>query len=162
MKKLIATIATIATFTSFGAQADGFRCLTTAGDLKVSVYNMVDPSEGTRSPAKMIVSDPSISEGRKTIAKFSAANGTLETSHNESSGLRFEGIVDLRFSDLSRGGEYLLGTRLAEVDTIRLYVDFVYGDNLLDGDETRGAVTLIKRNGEISRHSATCTRYLKN
>lgn len=154
-------ISTLISLVATASLADGFVCTTDAQDLRVSVYNKVNAEDGTRSPSKMIVSNPQISQGRKTIAKFSADAGTLATANATSDLLTYIGNVDLRFNDSSRKGEYLLGTRLGQVSTITLEVDFRYGDNLFDGEETDGLVTLVKRNGEVVRQYVTCTRYLK-
>lgn len=152
----------IITLNSFSAFADGFTCTNIDGDLKVSVYNKIDPLDGTRSPAVMIVSNPAIQSRRKTIAKFSEENRTLDTSHTTADYLVFTGDVDLRFSDSNRKGEYLFGTRLGEVDFIQLNVDFTYGDNLMSGDKTSGSIVVMKRDGKAIVRPAVCTRYLRN
>jgi len=59
------------------AKADGFVCNALDTDLTVKVYNHVNPELGTRNPAIMVVSDPSVNAGRKTIARFTDANLTL-------------------------------------------------------------------------------------
>lgn len=157
MKKVMAAL-TLIMFASVNAFADGFVCESDASDLRIKVYNKVSPSEGTRVASVMIVTDPRVSGGRKTVAKFSTDRGTLATAHNQS--LKFAGNVDLRFSDLS-AGEYLVGTRLGEVDTIHLTIDFVYGDNLANGEQTSGRMLIVKRDGDSTLRYATCTRYLK-
>ena len=158
MKKLI--LALIAT-AGFQAHADGFICDTFSGDTTVTVYNHVSPYSGTRTPAKMIVSDPRVQDGRKTIAAFTEANGTLSSLHNEVPGLAFVGKVDLRYRDMARKGEYILGTRLGHVDTLRLDIDFSYGDNLENGELSEATITVLKRNGDVIEVDAVCERYLK-
>lgn len=157
MKKIIATIIVLATSTSF---ADGFVCESLESDLRVKIYNKVLPSDGTRSASVMIVSDPQVQPGRQTIAKFSTENGSLITAH--SGQLKFIGDVDLRFNDMGRSGEYLVGTRLGEVELIKLNIDFTYGDALSDGDTTSGRIIVVKRNGAAAVRDAVCTRYLKS
>ena len=161
MKLLTITIATLA---SLSAHADGFRCHTeaeTGRNIAIALYNKVNPEDGTRSVAKMIVSDPSLKHGRKTIATFSADAETLETDHKNANTKSFIGLVDLRFNESNRKGEYILGTRLGEVDTIELAVDFTYGEDLADGDVVDALVRVVKRNGQVQKANALCERYLK-
>src|SRR4051812_1738186 len=49
------------------AHADGFECQTVDQDLNIKVYNHTSPSEGTRVASVMVLSDPSVSAGKKTI-----------------------------------------------------------------------------------------------
>src|SRR4051812_35537711 len=61
----------------------------------------------------LVLSDPSVAGGRKTIARFTEENGVLEvTSGDHGDGDFYVAKVDLRFNDSARAGEYLLGTRL--------------------------------------------------
>ncbi len=156
MKKLIVALVTLASVQSF---ADGFVCETDAGDLRLKVYNKVNPNEGTRSSSVMVVSNPQVGSGRRTIAIFTSDSGLLSTAHN--SGLKYIADVDLRFANSNRSGEYLVGTRLGEVEMIKLNIDFTYGDDLADGDETSGRLVVVKRDGAAIVRNATCVRYLK-
>lgn len=88
----------------FAAHADGFNCLTAEGDLAIDVYNSIDNSIGTRTGVFMIVSDPNVSLGRKTIASFTLGNETLTNS-----GANYTARVDLRFKESQSKGGTLLG-----------------------------------------------------
>jgi hypothetical protein len=139
------------------AQADGFRCETLDGSLSVKAYNHTQPSEGTRNVAVLILSDPAISHGRKTIARFTDVNGTVSGT-----GAHYIANVDLRFTDSSRKGELILGTKLGQLDEVQVDVDFAYGMALESGDVVPGMITLIKRDGDVVHEQLECTRYLKN
>lgn len=139
------------------AHADGFECEATAADLAVKVYNHVNAEEGTRNAAIMILSNPAVKKGNKTIAVFQDANGVLE---NE--GVQYTANVDLRFRDSKRKGELVGGTKLGFLDTISLNVGFAYGQDVEDGDFLPGTITLVKRDGKVIHLDAECTRYLKN
>lgn len=139
------------------AHADGFVCETQSG-LVVQVYNHVQPEVGTRVPAVMVVSDSNIQEGRKTIAKFSEAKGTLSKDGYQT----YVANVDLRFNDSSRKGELLAGTKLGNVDEIKLYVEYSPLAPVAEGVQLDGTLTLIKRNSGLISEQAVCTRYLKN
>jgi hypothetical protein len=139
------------------AKADGFRCSTVEGDLDVTVYNHLSAEEGTRTAAVMVLSDPSVSSGRKTIAKFTDAKGTLS-----SQGASYAADVDLRYADSRRAGEYLLGTRLGELDQIKVNVGFTFGDDLEDGEEVSGKLIAYRRDGDRIVADLDCVRYLKN
>jgi len=155
MKAFIVIAAILA---SSAAKADGFVCQTVEGDLNVKVYNQVQPEQGTRNAAVMIVSDPSIRAGNKTIAKFSAANGTLTSRQ-----MMYVADVDLRFTDSSRVGELISGTKLGELTEISLNVDFAYSpaSTMAAGEETAAELKLVKRNGAVITRDVVCSRYLK-
>ena len=138
------------------AQADGFVCDSVSRDLTVKVYNHTDARVGTRTPAIMVVSDPRMSEGRKTIATFEDAQGQLSSKNTT-----YKANVDLRYVTSNRKGELIGGTKLGELDEIQLEVDFSYNEPLAAGESTKGVITLVKRNGEEVVMNAECVRYLK-
>lgn len=139
------------------AKADGFVCETLRGDLNVKVFNHTNPNKGTRNAAVMVLSDPSIQFGNKTIASFSDVKSTLGNS-----GATYVADVDLRVSESNRGGELISGTKLMYLDQIVLDIDFAYNQPVEAGEEIDAKMTLIKRDGQhIVRH-LTCSRYLKN
>lgn len=154
MKSVIALVALVA---SANAMADGFVCQTLDESLNVKVYNHVQPSEGTRNAAIMVVSDPNVQDGRKTIATFSDASGLLD---NEST--VYTSKVDLRFSNSDSKGELIGGTKLGQLKKIVLDVAFNYSYPMEAGDLTKGTIHLHKRNGDIISLDAECERYLKN
>lgn len=153
-KFALALTALLATSSAF---ADGFRCETVEGDLKLAIYNSTNPSKGTRTASTMVLSDPSVSNGRRTIAKFTEVKGTLSRS-----GATFVADVDLRVAESRTAGEYLVGTRLGQVDQIHVDVDFNYGQPVEAGTELDGVLTVVKRNGSEIVRDLICTRYLKN
>jgi hypothetical protein len=157
MKAIIVALAMTAATV---AHADGFVCVTSEGDLKIRVYNQVQPELGTRNAAVMVVSDTAVNAGRKTIAKFTAAHGTLTSRQ-----LTYNAGVDLRFNDSGRKGELISGTRLGELSDIVLDIDASYAPNrlLADGEATTAELTLVKRVGggaDIVR-DMECVRYVK-
>lgn len=139
------------------AHADGFVCQTEGEDLIIKAYNHTDAADGTRNAAVMVLSDPSINSGKKTIARFSDVNETLTNV-----GASYEATVDLRFNDSSLGGRNLGGTKLGYVKSILLDIDFTYAAPVTDMEVIAGTLTLIKRDGDAITHSVNCTRYLKN
>ena len=152
--KSIAVVSAIV----FGAQAqaDGFKCEAYDQDLNVKVYNQTQPDAGTRNAAVMVVSDPSISDGRKTIATFEAG----ETLTN--SAAVYKANVDLRFNNSGRQGELIAGTKLGQLKTSVLDVDFTFSNPLEAGEEADAVLKLVKRNGDRINVDMLCTRYLKN
>lgn len=146
-----------AVLVSANAHADGFQCEATKESLVVSVYNHTQPSEGTRNAAVMIVSDPTLQFGNKTIAKFSDVNSTLSNR-----GAYYVADVDLRFNDSGRKGELIGGTKLGQLKHLKLDVDFSYGAPVDAGDSVPALLSLIKRNGDVIEIAMNCSRYLKN
>lgn len=154
MKKVLLTIAMVLAANT--AKADGFVCETLDGALKVKLFNEVQPEEGTRNPAIMVLSDARVQHGKKTIATFESSQ-TLEGS-----ALHYVAKVDLRYNNSNTKGEYLLGTRLGELKKIALEVDFTYSQPVRSGQEMAGLITATKRNGDVIEQEVVCARYLKN
>lgn len=150
MKSLIAALML------FGANAfaDGFTCYTDDGVLKISVLNHVDPSEGTRTAHIMIVSDRTISHGKKTIAVFTDEEETLT-----SSSARWTAYVP---DWMSKKGRNIAGTKLGYVDTLVVDVDHLYNAPVKSGARADGLLIVNKINGERDTQGLSCYRYLKN
>ncbi len=153
MKNAIVLLATLLSTTAF---ADGFICESAEQNLKVHVYNQVQPELGTRSAAIMILSDTSVQVGRKTIATFNATDALLTND-----GASYSAKVDLRFNNSGRKGENIGGTKLGELKNVILDVAFSYNEPVEAGTEVAGQVTLQKRNGDQTSFPVSCVRYLK-
>jgi len=156
MKSLL-SVALVSLFSvGFSAQADGFVCENLDSTLSVKVYNHVKADEGTRNVAVMVLTDPQLQVGNRTIAVLRAPK-TLRSDR-----LTFSGRVDLRFSESSRKGELILGTKLGELKTVALTTDFSYALPLMHGEELDATLKLTKRNGDVIKEEMICNRYLKN
>jgi hypothetical protein len=155
MKNLmVATLLLI----SAPAFADGFVCQTSNGDLDIKVYNNTDASQGTRTGAILVLSNPEESQGDQTIARFKDAKGTLSNSAST-----YTANVDLRFKDQSNKDALVAGqVTLADLDTVELYVAFSYAQPVAAGDTVDGELTLNTRGGDSIQFDVSCTRYLKN
>lgn len=154
--KILVTMTAALILTGIQAKADGFVCTTESGII-AKVFNHTHPEMGTRTGAVMIISDSNISAGNKTIATFKHSTGLLKSKE-----LLYTGKVDLRFSDISRKGELIGGTKLGELAEIKLNVNFNYLYPVADGDLVSGRLHLHKRNGVVLSEFASCARYLKN
>jgi hypothetical protein len=152
MKNLFLVVSLM--IASSSAFADGFVCR--GNDLVVRTYNNVQPSEGTRNAAILVISDKTVKYGRKTIAKFKGEN-TLKNS-----GTNYVANVDLRYNNSKRKGEYIGGTRLGELKTIELYVNYSYANPRSNGSHVEGQLLLNKRNRDVIPVALDCYRYLKN
>ena len=155
----IAALAIVG-FSSFSvaAHAEGFKCRTVEGDLAVKIYHHDDPSIGTRVASTMIVSDPTVGTGHKTIALFTSQKGTLALQSEGS----YLAVVDLRMVESRRKGEYVVGTRLGELSTISVDLDFSYARPVTGGAAVTGTATFTKRSGEMLERNLVCARYLKS
>lgn len=154
MKKLLVLVSVV--LSASIAKADGFECQTVAGDLNIKVYNHVMPAAGTRNGAVMVVSDPAVSVGRKTVAVFTSAEGTLVNSAT-----KYYANVDERFNNIPKG-EYLSGTRIDYLKSIILDVDFSYATPVSFGSIVEGWMILTRENGSQIKEAVMCERYLKN
>jgi len=147
---IISTLMLVSTI----AKADGFVC--TVDDFTVRAYDQVQPSEGTKNAAVIVISDARVSAGKKTIARFTAENTAT------GGGAHFEANVDLRYTDSSLAGRLIAGTKLGFLDTINLDVDYSYAHPMQASEKTTGVLTLNKRNGQVITLDVDCERYLKN
>ncbi|MEI2637768.1 MAG: hypothetical protein V9F03_02030 [Microthrixaceae bacterium] len=153
MMVLFGMIATTA------AKADGFICEGQKTGLVFKMYNHTQAVDGTRSGAIMIISDPAVAYGNKTIAIFSDAKNTLSSKN-----VVYTGKVDLRVIETSRKGENIAGTKLGELASIKAHIFFNYFSDTpsVEGDEVKGLVSYMKRNGEYTQERLACARYKKN
>ena len=158
MKALVLkSILVAASITGTSAVADGFVCENLDANVRVKVYNKTQPQEGTRNSAIMVLSDPSISSGKKTTATFEADNSLLDNH-----GSVYTSEVDLRFRSSNLKGRNFAGTKLGNVKFITLDVDFNYSHPVADGTQVGGELIVMKRNGTEDIHlPVICTRYLK-
>jgi hypothetical protein len=158
MKALVfKAILAVAAISSASVFADGFTCENLDENVRIKVYDKVDADQGTRNVAVMVISDPSISNGKKTTAKFDADNQPVNNQ-----GALYTAKVDLRFNNDNLKGRNFAGTKLGNVDTITLDVDFSYAQPIEDGEQVDGQLIVAKRNGtDDNKLSVTCVRYLK-
>ena len=154
MKSIVAVSAVI----GLAAHADGFVCENLDANVRVKVFNKVNADEGTRNAAIMVLSDPSISAGKKTTARFDADKALVNNQ-----GSLYTAEVDLRFNDDNLKGRNFAGTKLGNVKYITLDVNFSYAQPVGTGTQVDGQMTVMKRNGSEDTHIAvTCIRYLKH
>lgn len=154
--KAILVLTAAALMATTQAKADGFVCTTETG-MNVKVFNHTQPELGTRTGAIMVVSDSSVNSGRKTIATFKDLTGTLTSKE-----LVYTSKVDLRFNDSGRKGEWIGGTKLGELSSVVLKLNFSYAAPKEESEYVSGKLILNKRNGEVLREAVDCARYLKN
>ena len=161
--KTTLVLAVLVAFTNINtAKADGFKCEGATSGVSVKVYNHTQPTDGTRTAAIMIVSDPTAG----TLAKFTDGNNTLAYLGN---GL-FQAKVDLRYNESNKKDAVVAGTKLADLKNINLQVysqkGFGFGYDVAkmfaNGQTLDATLTYLNRNGETLEEKANCTRYLKN
>ena len=153
MKSLVLALSLL----SLNVMADGFVCEQPEHGLKVKVYNQTQAAAGTRNSAVMVLSDATVSYGRKTIASFTVNKRTLG-----SNGASYMAKVDLRVLESNRSGENILGTKLGQISKIFVDMDFQYNEPVADGEEVTGSIVIVKRNGTEQAFDLNCQRYLKN
>ena len=142
------------------AHADGFVCTADDSGIKIKVYNQVEPNLGTRSPAVMIISDPTLVKSNQTLVTFSS---NLQNLSYRGKGL-YSGQVQI--NAIQNKDALLAGTKLEQLNTIELEVVFSYNT---DSTTLAKAVDMVpatlhyyKVSGEAASESATCFRYLKD
>ena len=132
IKTLMVLVGLVASSSAF---ADlNYTCSNTEGTLRVRA----------RDNKVLVVSNPSLRAGNKTVATFSRSAKNLVSRDDN-----YVGTVDLRRIGTRRGGELLLGTRLNQLQEIE--VDLI----LLEIEEFVAKVTLTKRDGDLVRARLT-------
>ena len=164
MKAILFVISVlVASHTAF---ADGFRCEGVNTGVQIKIFNYTDYTMGTRTPAVMVVADPTVRSPNKTVATFKHENNNLSYLGN---GL-FEGQVDLRYSETSHKGENIAGTKLGQLKSIQVQLfsqfgrkfSYEHADEFKNNEILDARYSYIKRNGEILEEKAVCSRYLKD
>ena len=157
MIKLITAILMFLATTT--ARADGFKCESTDGALRIKTFNKVQPSEGVRNASIMILSDAHVGYGNKTIAKFTDAKNTLKNR-----GAYYTANVDLRVIESRRKGELIpaANTKLGYVKSFELAVNFYYSNPRANGSHVSGKLLVNKRDGSTVPVTLNCFRYLKD
>jgi len=141
------------------AFADGFRCQGLTFGTKIEVYNQLKPSQGTRNVNIMIVSDPVLAKGERTIATFSQDQNLIIQK-----GATYIATVDSRFKTVKDGDRKIADTMLSELSTIQLTVNFNYTTDTpsKNGEKYSALITYTHENGATSSENASCIRYKKN
>jgi hypothetical protein len=138
--------------------ADGFRCETRHTHIRVRVVNHRDPRLGTRSPEFMTLSDP-LQPEIAASASFFSANRTL---HYQGAG-RYLGQVDLRSTRPELRTIFIAGTRLRDLASILLDLEFSYDPDVVQlanaVPELPGRIYYHRRRGDTLEEPVSCTRF---
>lgn len=154
-------ILAVSIFASSTAFADGFVCESQEESLKVQVYNHTEPTQGTRNPAVMVISDPSRAAGKRTLAVFRSDEGELFAD-----GSRFYAFsADSRLDQLSQWdaiSHAIAGLEELEIMEVSLTTDFSYNRPVPNGAPVDGVLELVLKSGDLLWLEMDCKRYLKN
>jgi hypothetical protein len=143
------------------AHADGFDCTGRDTGIEVKIYNNTDPSLGTRTPAILIVSDPSRDYGDRTIATFKNEQITYE---GYGTYFATTDTVDRR---PTADAQVLENSRLGHLENILLKMNFSYAEQLFSELTKKpasfsGSVFYQQTSGATRNESVRCTHYLKD
>ena len=145
----------------FTAHADGFLCVARHTGLIFEIQNHESPQAGTRTPKLMTLSDP-LQPERKTSALFSDRNHTLLYQGRGN----YLGRVDLRTAPPELRTNFIAGTRLQDLHSILLDIEFSYNpDSVVLANtvpEIPGKALYRRRTGEVLDEPVTCKRTLKH
>jgi hypothetical protein len=138
MKTLI-TLGLMASLASTQAFASGFLCTSKDG-LRVKLFNHVDPTSGTRTPAAMVISDET--------------SGTLLVRKGE----------EIRKQNRSKTVRYAVdGNNSLNAVTVVVQIHFKEGREVLaEGESADGELILIAEDAGRNVFDLTCERYLKS
>jgi len=165
--KLVLPLALI--FSGPQAFADGFVCNGQKTGLKITVYNQTQASAGTRTPASFVISDPVAARPNRTIASFSPdrsnSSGRLDGTVEYQGYGSFVAKVSPALAESPSGDRIVAGTKLADLETIHLDVDFSYASGTARlarvTESIPAKISYHERTGAVINEAAVCTRYLK-
>ncbi len=156
----IAAVAALGISITATAHADGFDCQARNTGLLIHVVNSPNPATGTRTPETMTLFNPLLKPGQQEIVRFSNQNRTLSYLGRGN----YLGEVDRRFLDSGRQGENIAGTKLGQLKSILLDIEFSYAHSDIElansVKEVPAKIFYLKRTGEILEEAATCKRFL--
>jgi hypothetical protein len=142
------------------ARADGFDCQARNTGLLIHIVNSKNPAVGTRTPDSMTILNPLLSPGQQEIVRFSHINKTLAYLGRGN----YMGQVDLRYLDSGRQGENIAGTKLGQIKSILVDLEFSYAHSDIElansVKEVPGKIFYTKRTGEILEEPVLCKRFL--
>ena len=140
MKTLIGALSVVV-LTAMGpaALASGFVCSgdSEAANLRVKLFNHIDPQMGTRVPAAMIISDTE--RGTLVVRK-----GRAISKRNRANAVQY--VIN--------------GSSRLEADIAILQVQFKEGREVLGEREEVPAQLILIKDGDRSVFSLSCERYL--
>jgi|GEM_PF-3627234 len=143
---------------SLPARADGFICEARYTEIRIRVANHQDPRLGTRSPESMTLSDP-LQPDLPATASFTSANRTLSY---QGSG-RYLGRVDLRCTRPELRSIFIAGTRLQDLASIVLDIEFSYDPDVVQLANAvpgiPGRIVYQRRDGETLDEPVICKRF---
>lgn len=140
-------------FLATPAFADGFVCEAPAENINIRVFNRTDPGQGTRNVAVMVVSDPSLPFGKRTVARFEADEGRVSNV-----GTVYTAVMNPQPMVISKT---IAGMRLAQIQEVLLRVDFKYRRPVEHGTIVGAVLELYNINGDQLWVDMDCARYLK-
>jgi hypothetical protein len=152
---------TLVTIAPTLALADGFDCTGRNSGIEVKIYNNTDPSMGTRTPAVLIVSDPSRDYGDRTIATFKNDQITAE-GHGT-----YFATTDTVDHRPTADAQVLQNSRLGHLENVLLKMNFSYAEEFLTDltkkpESFSGSVYYQETSGATRNESVRCTHYLKD
>ncbi|MEO5666846.1 MAG: hypothetical protein ABIR96_02180, partial [Bdellovibrionota bacterium] len=133
---------------------DGFVCDSTHESLRVQVYNRTQPGDGTRNVAVMVLSDPSLPRGERTLKRFEADNDTLANQ-----GATYTAIVQRQLQVMS--DRQALGVQLGQIQELALSIDFSYRSPVTQNDVVSGVLQITQVNGDQLWVDMDCHHYRK-
>ena len=143
------------------AQADGFACIGQNTGLSVKIYNHTTAAAGTRTPAILVVADPTKAPGKQTIASFSG-----DQLYYQGYGTYLATIDPGAYATSETANAIIAGTTFGELKTIELAINFAYTSTTTSlasvAASIPGKISYHKTSGETVDEAISCTRYLKD
>jgi hypothetical protein len=137
------------------ASAQGFICTSLDETTQIDIYLVGGGSLHEFRPAPrgkmMVVKDITLNPKRQVVATFSTKEGLLRTKDTS-----FIGKVDPKHPDTNSSGKRVGGTRLGQLKTITVEIDYSFQEKVSDGVRLAAQVTYNKLNGEDLAEDFEC------
>ncbi len=138
MKNIISVFALASLVLSASAFASGFKCQTDDG-YNAKIFNHVDPLNGTRTPAVLVIS--SLEQGTLLVRKDAEIH-------------KANRVNTVRYT--------AEGNRKTDADQVVLQINFKEGVEVLEAGETTLGQLVFVKDSDREVKQVVCERYLKN
>ncbi|MBP7843478.1 MAG: hypothetical protein KA116_01565 [Proteobacteria bacterium] len=138
--------------------ADGFICESPQGYLRIKIFHHTSfQTGGTRKVAVMVLSNPRVPMGKRTIGVFNENKGTLirdSSSYFANFDFRFKGLY-------SKPQEFIKDISKKDIQSLEITPNFNINEPIAPSAKLKARFKLSLRSGQDYQGWIDCIRYLK-
>lgn len=138
--------------------ADGFICESPQGYLRIKIFHHTSfQTGGTRKVAVMVLSNPRVPMGKRTIGVFNESKGNLLRDSSA-----YIANFDFRFKGLySKPQEFIKDISKRDIQTLEITPNFNINEPIAPAAKLKARFKMNLRSGQAYQGWIECIRYLK-